>query len=82
MGDTTDKLVTLSNKVSKQPNPRDYDMLLSTGEQVSVAVLSMILNNINVDDSSNSNIISIMNNLLVQMVVIKKWGIITLEIYI
>ena len=52
MGDTTDKLVTLSNKVSKQPNPRDYDMLLSTGEQVSVAVLSMILNNINVNSIS------------------------------
>ena len=52
MGDTTDKLVTLSNKTSKQPNPRDYDMLLSTGEQVSVAVLSMILNNINVNSIS------------------------------
>ena len=52
MGDTTDKLVTLSNKASKQPNPRDYDMLLSTGEQVSVAVLSMILNNINVNSIS------------------------------
>ena len=52
MGDTTDKLVALSNKVSKQPSPRDYDMLLSTGEQVSVAVLSMILNNINVNSIS------------------------------
>ena len=52
MGDTTDKLVTLSNKAAKQPNARDYDMLLSTGEQVSVAVLSMILNNINVNSIS------------------------------
>ena len=52
MGDTTDKLVSLSRKASKNPNPRDYDLLLSTGEQVSVAVLSMILNNMNVSSIS------------------------------
>ena len=44
MGDTTDKLVAMSSKASKSPNARDYDMLLSTGEQVSVSLLSMILN--------------------------------------
>ena len=46
MGKSTDKLVEMSNKISKSPNPRDYDMLLSTGEQVSVSLLSMILNNL------------------------------------
>ena len=46
MGKSTDKLVEMSNKISKSPNPRDYDMLLSTGEQVSVSLLSMILNDI------------------------------------
>ena len=49
MGDSTDKLVTLSRKVSKTPNPRDYDLLLSTGEQVSVSLLSMVLNDLAVD---------------------------------
>ena len=48
MGKSTDKLVEMSNRISKSPNPRDYDMLLSTGEQVSVSLLSMILNNINI----------------------------------
>ena len=52
MGKTTDKLVEMSNKVSKSPNPRDYDMLLSTGEQVSVSLLSMILNNMGIPSIS------------------------------
>ena len=52
MGDTTDKLVAMSNKASKSPNPRDYDMLLSTGEQISVSLLSMILNDLGVETTS------------------------------
>ena len=48
MGKSTDKLVEMSNKISKFPNPRDYDMLLSSGEQVSVSLLSMILNNLDI----------------------------------
>jgi aspartate kinase len=48
MGDTTDKLVAMSNKASKSPNPKDYDMLLATGEQISVSLLSMILNDIGI----------------------------------
>ncbi|MBT3697352.1 MAG: aspartate kinase [Gammaproteobacteria bacterium] len=49
MGNTTDELVAMSVKASKSPNPRDYDMLLSTGEQVSVSLLSMILNDLGVE---------------------------------
>ena len=52
MGKSTDKLVEMSNKISKSPNPRDYDMLLSTGEQVSVSLLSMILNNMGIPSIS------------------------------
>ena len=48
MGKSTDKLVEMSNQISKSPNPRDYDMLLSSGEQVSVSLLSMILNNLDI----------------------------------
>ena len=49
MGDATDKLIAMSVKASKSPNARDYDMLLSTGEQVSVSLLSMILNDLGVE---------------------------------
>lgn len=41
MGKTTDHLVNLSKEISKNPSKRDLDMLLSTGEQVSISLLSM-----------------------------------------
>lgn len=41
MGKTTDHLVNLSREISKNPSKRDLDMLLSTGEQVSISLLSM-----------------------------------------
>ncbi len=44
MGDSTDKLASFASKISNNPNSRDYDMLLSSGEQVSISLLSMILN--------------------------------------
>jgi len=44
MGKTTTDLLTLANQAVKDPNGRDVDMLLATGEQVSSALLSMILN--------------------------------------
>lgn len=43
MGDTTDELIDLSKQLSDHPSPREMDMLLSTGEQVSVALLSIAL---------------------------------------
>lgn len=43
MGKTTDGLVKLANEISSQPSRREMDMLLSTGEQVSIALLSMAL---------------------------------------
>jgi len=49
MGKTTDELITLANKSSKSPNPRDYDMLVSSGEQISASLLSIILNDIGVN---------------------------------
>lgn len=39
----TDRLVNLAKSISPQPNPREYDALVSTGEQVSAALLSMML---------------------------------------
>ena len=43
MGKTTDGLVKLANEISSQPSRREMDMLLSTGEQVSIALMSMAL---------------------------------------
>ncbi|MGX6442971.1 aspartate kinase [Neobacillus sp. K501] len=44
MGKSTDQLVSLAREISNQPNKREMDMLLSTGEQVTIALLSMALN--------------------------------------
>ena len=43
MGDTTDDLITLANGITKDPYQyaREMDMLLTTGEQVSIALLAM-----------------------------------------
>ncbi|MBD2579965.1 aspartate kinase [Oscillatoria sp. FACHB-1406] len=43
MGKTTDGLVGLAREISSNPSRREMDMLLSTGEQVSIALLSMAL---------------------------------------
>ena len=41
MGDTTDDLLDLAAQITDKPSKRELDMLLSTGEQVSVALTSM-----------------------------------------
>src|SRR5688500_16202254 len=43
MGDTTDDLLTLAKKVSSNPDRRELDMLLSAGERISMALLSMAI---------------------------------------
>lgn len=43
MGKTTDGLVQLAHEITSNPSRREMDMLLSTGEQVSIALLSMAL---------------------------------------
>ncbi len=43
MGDTTDNLIKLARGVSNNPQSREMDMLLSSGERVSMALLSMSL---------------------------------------
>ena len=43
MGDTTDDLIALAKQVTTNPSAREMDMLLSTGEQVSIAMLAMTL---------------------------------------
>ena len=43
MGDTTDDLIRLAHQVSQRPDPRELDMLLSTGELVSCTLTAMAL---------------------------------------
>jgi aspartate kinase len=44
MGDTTDELLALARQVTESPARRELDMLLSAGERISMALLSMALN--------------------------------------
>jgi len=43
LGDTTDELIELANKINPEASEREMDMLLSTGEQISVALLAMAI---------------------------------------
>ena len=43
MGDTTDELIALAHQVSPEPEARELDLLLSTGEVVSCTLLAMAL---------------------------------------
>jgi aspartate kinase len=43
LGDTTDELLELASRITSHPPEREMDMLLATGEQVSVALLAMAL---------------------------------------
>ncbi len=46
MGKQTDALVDLAYQILERPTPREMDMLLSTGEQVSVALMAMALHSL------------------------------------
>lgn len=48
MGHTTDELLILANEVSAHPPSREVDMLLTAGERISMALLSMALSDLNV----------------------------------
>jgi aspartate kinase len=43
MGRTTDRLIELAHQITPEPEPRELDMLLATGEQVTIALLTMAL---------------------------------------
>ncbi|HEX8646708.1 MAG TPA: aspartate kinase [Thermoleophilaceae bacterium] len=45
-GKTTDELVAMAHEVSQRPHPREMDMLLSTGERISCALASMVINDL------------------------------------
>jgi aspartate kinase len=43
MGDTTDELLSLARRVAEDPSKRELDMLLSTGERISMALMSIAI---------------------------------------
>ncbi|MCI9339964.1 MAG: aspartate kinase [Dorea sp.] len=48
MGDTTDELLTLAGSINPKAKKRELDMLLTTGEQVSVSLMAMALQSLDV----------------------------------
>jgi aspartate kinase len=46
MGKTTDELIRLAHDVSPNPHPREYDMLVSTGERISNALCAMAIHDL------------------------------------
>jgi aspartate kinase len=46
MGKTTDELIRLAHEVSANPHPREYDMLVSTGERISNALCAMAIHDL------------------------------------
>jgi len=52
MGDTTDDLIDLAQQVSGQPHAREMDMLLTTGERISMALLAMAIRDLGFDARS------------------------------
>ena len=49
LGDTTDRLIGLAHKITDHPPERELDMLVSTGEQVSCALLAMAIHKLGKD---------------------------------
>ena len=49
MSGETNRLIGLAKEIDEQPSPREMDVLVSTGEQVTIALLCMALNKIGVD---------------------------------
>ena len=52
MGKTTNSLLELANNITENPNKRELDRLLSTGENQSISLLSIALNSLGVPSVS------------------------------
>jgi aspartate kinase len=47
MSGETDRLISMAQELSTEPSPREYDMLVATGEQVSMSLLAIALEQLN-----------------------------------
>lgn len=52
MGDTTDELIDLAHEITPIPDPREFDMLVTTGERISMALLAMAIKSMGYDARS------------------------------
>lgn len=52
MGNTTDKFVSLAKEISSNPTPREMDILLSSGERITMSLLAIALEEIGVESLS------------------------------
>ena len=52
MGSSTDELIELASELSKEPSPREMDMLLSAGERITMSLLAIHLNNLGYESFS------------------------------
>jgi aspartate kinase len=52
MGKTTDELTNLAKKISSSKNPREMDMLLTTGEQITASLMSIALSDLGLKSKS------------------------------
>jgi len=48
MGDTTDDLIEMAEAINPNPNPREMDFLLSSGERISAALTAMALQSLGI----------------------------------
>ncbi|MDD4202617.1 MAG: aspartate kinase [Candidatus Omnitrophica bacterium] len=48
LGDTTDELIELAAKITDSPSERELDMLMSTGEQISISLLAMAIHKLGI----------------------------------
>jgi len=46
MGSTTDELISLAHQISREPDARELDMLLTVGERISCALVAMAINDL------------------------------------
>ena len=52
MSGETNRLIALTKEIQEQPDPREYDVVISTGEQVTIGLLAMALQDININAKS------------------------------
>lgn len=52
MGKTTDDLMKMAHSISQKPNQRELDMLLTAGERISMALMGLALNNLDIPSIS------------------------------
>ena len=52
MSGETNRLIELARQITDKPDPREFDVIVSTGEQVTIALLSMAIKQLGVDARS------------------------------